>query len=333
MSDFSLSKALGVMRRTTPFVVFRRAVYFGIAVAFVLATGMGAGLGYGNGSFWADDGRLAGAAYGAAGGFGLTAAALYFLREYVLSTVRRGHITAFLLTTLVLPLHAETIPVFTPGDEGRPFVDVYASGLYSATCVDGAGCTCAALPLTREDVAVTLGLEGVAADIQGIWNSPASDHSVTTETAEALHARFGGSGYCPQTALEPVDGRWRDGKPFNITVICGPMGEMFRQVLADQKLVTAAIVWNGVFSGDTIQTAFMAADPDPEYTPHAFEDVTPVESLGTATAATEMGPMTSTGRMRLLTPRLFIVHWDVKGMTEMGACNWSTDQLVTWVGE
>lgn len=92
MSDFSFSTALRLMRQTAPFVMFRLAVYFGIAVAYVLATGMGAGLGYGIGSFWEDDGRLAGAAYGAAGGFGLTAAALYFLREYVLYTVKAGHI-------------------------------------------------------------------------------------------------------------------------------------------------------------------------------------------------------------------------------------------------
>lgn len=92
MSDFSFSTALHLMRRTAPFVMFRLVVYFGIAVAYVLATGVGAGLGYGIGSFWEDDTRLAASAYGAAGGFGLTAAVLYFLREYVLYTVKAGHI-------------------------------------------------------------------------------------------------------------------------------------------------------------------------------------------------------------------------------------------------
>ena len=119
-------------------------------------------------------------------------------------------LAALVLIALSSPLLADSIPVFTPGDEGRPFVDVYASGLYSASCVEGAGCTCAALPVERAEIAVTLGIEAVAADVQGVWHSPASDHSLTTETAEALHARFGGSGYCPQTALEPVDGQWRD---------------------------------------------------------------------------------------------------------------------------
>ncbi len=92
MSDFSFSTALSLMRRTAPFVLFRLAVYFGIAIAYVLVTGIGAGLGYGIGGFWDDDTRLAASGYGAAAGFGLTAAALYFLREYVLYTVKAGHI-------------------------------------------------------------------------------------------------------------------------------------------------------------------------------------------------------------------------------------------------
>ncbi|NEX46574.1 hypothetical protein [Pseudotabrizicola algicola] len=236
------------------------------------------------------------------------------------------------LALIALPAHAETIPVFTPDDEGRPFVDVYASGLYSANCVEGAGCTCAAVPLDRDELAVVLGLEAVSADTKGIWDSPASAQSLTDETAEALHARFGGSGHCPQTALVPEDGRWRDGKPFDIQIQCGPMGDMLRQLWTEEKLVTATITWNGVFSGETIQAAFMAADPDPEYTPHAFKDVTPVETIGTAQATTEMGQVTSTGRMLLLTPGLFSVNWVVQGTTEIGPCNWSTTHLVTRIG-
>lgn len=239
--------------------------------------------------------------------------------------------TAFATVLSAFAASAETTAVFTPGDEGRPFIDVYASGLYSATCVEGAGCTCAAMPIDRAEMAVVLGLEAVPADTLGIWDSPASVHSPTDETAEALHARFGGSGYCPQTPLEPVDGQWRDGKPFNITVQCGPMGDMFRQVLADAETVTTTVVWNGVFSGQTFQAAYMAAAPDLDYTPHAFRDITPVETIGTAQAATEMGPVTSTGRMLLLTPSLFSVNWVVKGTSEMGPCNWSTTHLVTRV--
>lgn len=245
----------------------------------------------------------------------------------------RNSCAFLIIASCVFPAQSQTIGVFTPADEGRPFVDVYDSGLYSASCVEGAGCTCAAMPIDRAELAVVMGLQSVPADAAGVWDSPASELGLTNETADALHARFGGTGYCPQTPLEPVDGQWRDGRPFNITVQCGPMGDMFRQVLADQKLVTARLSWNGVFSGDTVQTAFMAADPDPEYTPHDFNDLTPVETIGTATARSEMGAMTSTGRMRLLSPRLFSVQWEVKGMTEAGPCNWSTSQIVTWVGE
>lgn len=231
------------------------------------------------------------------------------------------------------PVHADTIPVLTPGDEGRPFVDVYASGLYVAECVEGAGCTCAAMPLDRNELVAVLGLEAAGDDIQGLWNSPATENELTAESSDALHARFGGSGYCPQTALKPTDGTWQDGKPFDVRVQCGGGTEMFRQVLLNQEPVTARIEWDGVFSGATIQTAFITADPDPEYTPHLFNNVTPVETLGTASLQAEGGAMTSTGRMRLLTPRLFSVHWDVKGMSEEGPCNWSTNQLVRWVGE
>lgn len=73
-----------------------------------------------------------------------------------------------LLTLSAVPAQSETIAVFPLGDDGRPFVDVYASGLYSATCVDGAGCTCAALPVDRAELAVVLGLASVSADTQGI---------------------------------------------------------------------------------------------------------------------------------------------------------------------
>ncbi|MDQ0419551.1 hypothetical protein J2045_000561 [Peteryoungia aggregata LMG 23059] len=92
MSNFNFSTALRVMRQTAPFLMFRLAIYFSIAAAYVLVTGVGAGVGYGIGGFWDDERRLAASAYGAAGGFGLTAAVLYFLREYVLYTVKAGHI-------------------------------------------------------------------------------------------------------------------------------------------------------------------------------------------------------------------------------------------------
>ncbi len=92
MADFSTSVSLGLMRKTAPFIVFRMAVYFGIAAAYVIATGTGAGLGYGVGAFWQDDTQASMAFWGGTIGFGLTAGILYFLREYILYIVKAGHI-------------------------------------------------------------------------------------------------------------------------------------------------------------------------------------------------------------------------------------------------
>src|SRR5258707_6094297 len=46
MWDFDIGHALALMGRTLPFILLRIAVYAGIAIAYVLATGMGAGLGW-----------------------------------------------------------------------------------------------------------------------------------------------------------------------------------------------------------------------------------------------------------------------------------------------
>ena len=240
-------------------------------------------------------------------------------------------IAAFSL--FAMPLQAQDIPVFTPSDEGRPFIDVYATGLYSATCVQGAGCTCAALGVNREELAVILGENAIDANILGLVDSPAVGEDLTAETPDALHARYGGQGYCLQTPLEPKDGLWQDGRPQNVNVQCGQGTAMFQQVLTNQKSVTARINWQGRFSGETIQSAFIAADPDPENTPHSFTDLTPVETLGIASLADEGGTMTSKGRIRLVTPTLFSVDWQVQGQTETGPCNWSYTLPAKWIGE
>lgn len=92
MWDFSISSALGLMRRTAPFLLFRIIVYFGIAAALVLATGTGAGLGWGIGSFGDEEFRASTTGYGALGGFGLTAGVIFFFRDYILYIVKAGHI-------------------------------------------------------------------------------------------------------------------------------------------------------------------------------------------------------------------------------------------------
>lgn len=92
MWDFSVGRAFGLMMRTWPFIVFRMVVYFGIAVAYVLVTGVGAGIGWGVGAFGDADFQLTTSMWGGIAGFGLTAAVLYFLREYILYVVKAGHI-------------------------------------------------------------------------------------------------------------------------------------------------------------------------------------------------------------------------------------------------
>lgn len=105
MWDFSISRSLGLMGQTMPFIVLRIIVYAGIAVAYVLVTGVGAGVGWGVGAFGDDDFRGASIFWGGAVGFGLTAGVLYFLREYILYVVKAGHIAM-----LVKLLDNETVP-------------------------------------------------------------------------------------------------------------------------------------------------------------------------------------------------------------------------------
>ena len=92
MWDFSIGQALGLMVKTIPFIVFRVLVYAGIAIAYVLVSGVGAGVGWGIGAFGDDEFRGASTFWGGAIGFGLTAGVLYFLREYILYVVKAGHI-------------------------------------------------------------------------------------------------------------------------------------------------------------------------------------------------------------------------------------------------
>jgi len=92
MWDFSARQAMAMMARTAPFIVFRMAVYFGAAVAYMLMTGVGAGVGWGVGGFGDEDFRAAATLWGGVAGFGITAAVMYLLREYLLYVVKAGHV-------------------------------------------------------------------------------------------------------------------------------------------------------------------------------------------------------------------------------------------------
>jgi hypothetical protein len=92
MWDFEIGATLGIVARTWPFVVFRMIVYFGITVAYIVATGAGAGIGYGTGHIFGEDAPFTFALWGGFLGFGLVSVVLYWIREYILYIVKAGHI-------------------------------------------------------------------------------------------------------------------------------------------------------------------------------------------------------------------------------------------------
>ncbi|KAA0891001.1 hypothetical protein [Pusillimonas sp. ANT_WB101] len=92
MWDFSLRRSLTLMVQTMPFILLRCVVYFGIALAYILFTGMGAGVGWGIGALGDEGFQTSASIWGGVAGFGITAAILYFLREYLLYMVKAGHI-------------------------------------------------------------------------------------------------------------------------------------------------------------------------------------------------------------------------------------------------
>ncbi|MGX8009224.1 hypothetical protein ACVDG8_009515 [Mesorhizobium sp. ORM8.1] len=93
MWDFSIGKSVSIMMRTWPFIVFRMIVYFGITIAYIMATGTGASVGYGVGHISTDpDGPASFALWGGVVGFGIVSIAVYWIREYILYVLKAGHI-------------------------------------------------------------------------------------------------------------------------------------------------------------------------------------------------------------------------------------------------
>lgn len=105
MWDFNVGNALSMMVRTMPFIVLRMAIYFGIAVGYVLVTGTGAGIGYGVGGFGDDGFRASSTVWGGVIGFGVFGAVMYWAREYILYIVKAGHIAV-----LVKLIDGEPLP-------------------------------------------------------------------------------------------------------------------------------------------------------------------------------------------------------------------------------
>lgn len=103
MYDFRIAEVLNLVRKTTPFLVFRCLIYVGITLAYVIGTGAGAGIGYGVGIIGNNPEGFG--LWGGLTGFGLVGAAAYMLREYLLYLVKAGHIAV-----LVELMDGRTLP-------------------------------------------------------------------------------------------------------------------------------------------------------------------------------------------------------------------------------
>lgn len=105
MWDFSLGRSINLLARTMPFILLRCAVYFGITLAYILMTGVGAGVGYGIGGFGDEGFQAMATLWGGFIGFGIVGGVLFFAREYILYNVKAGHIAV-----LVRLLDGEELP-------------------------------------------------------------------------------------------------------------------------------------------------------------------------------------------------------------------------------
>lgn len=92
MWDFSIGRSVAIMFRTWPFIIFRMVVYFAMTLAYIAATGTGAGIGWGVGHIFADGGSEGAAFFGGIAGFALVSIVVYWLREYILYVLKAGHI-------------------------------------------------------------------------------------------------------------------------------------------------------------------------------------------------------------------------------------------------
>ncbi|MDN5787143.1 hypothetical protein [Pseudorhodobacter sp.] len=156
MWDFSITEALGLMRRTAPFLLFRIIVYFSITAALVVVTGTGAGIGWGIGNFGDEEFRASATGYGALGGFGLTAGVIFFFRDYVLYIVKAGHIAV-----MVALMEGGEIP------EGRGQIE-FAKGVVQARF----GQASALFALDRVILGVVRAITGVVQGLLSILPIP-----------------------------------------------------------------------------------------------------------------------------------------------------------------
>lgn len=92
MWDFKMGQAIGLMLRTLPFLLLRCAVYFGIVMAYLLVSGIGAGIGYGIGALGTNEFQTTAAFWGGLTGFALIGIVVRLVRRYILYMVKAAHI-------------------------------------------------------------------------------------------------------------------------------------------------------------------------------------------------------------------------------------------------
>jgi hypothetical protein len=90
--DFSIGRALGMVLRTLPFIAFRALIYFGITLAYIIGTGGGAAIGYGIGRMGDEGFHAWSTLIGTGTGFGAVSIWAYWLREWLLYSVKTAHI-------------------------------------------------------------------------------------------------------------------------------------------------------------------------------------------------------------------------------------------------
>lgn len=106
MWDFSVTKTLGIMLKTMPFILLRMVVFFGITLAYIIGTGAGGTIAFGIGHVFGDTETAAGFAfYGSFTGLVAVSVGVYWIREYILYIVKAGHIAV-----MVRLIDGEEIP-------------------------------------------------------------------------------------------------------------------------------------------------------------------------------------------------------------------------------
>lgn len=192
------------------------------------------------------------------------------------------------------------------------------------------GCFCTPSSASPKDLARSVGI-AAPAGAGAVLVSAAGKWSWSKDTPDAVDRAHGGDGRC-ETALPmvPEDGVWKAEGRVN-SLSCGQGTAMMRGVLEGnlRREKPARVKWGGQFSGDAFESAWRAANPDPEDDDLTWTARGPYVQASTVSR----DGMTSVGEIVLLTPTQLRLDWTFKARTEMGPCNWSVTQDVRKISD